>query len=175
MKFIKQKINGVYLINHEGFEDSRGFFSRMYCKKLYEKLKFNPVQTNISYNKKKSTLRGFHYQISKSSEKKLVSCIKGKIYDIVIDLRKNSKTFKKWISFELNANSLESIFIPPGCANAFLTLKNETIVFYHTSNFYNHSSERGLRYNDPSLNLKWPTKIKIISKKDKNFPLLKYK
>ena len=175
MKFIKQKINGVFLINHKGFEDFRGSFSRMYCKKLYEKLKFNPVQTNISYNKKKSTLRGFHYQISKSSEKKLVSCFKGKIYDIVIDLRKNSKTYRKWISFELSAKSLQSIFIPPGCANAFLTLKNETIVFYHTSNFYNPSNEKGLRYNDQSLNLKWPRKIKVISKKDKNFPLLKFK
>ena len=104
MKFIKQKINGVYLINHKGFQDSRGFFSRMYCKKLYEKLKFNPVQTNISYNKKKNTLRGFHYQISKSSEKKIVSCIKGKIYDIVIDLRKNSKTYKKWMLFPLKSS-----------------------------------------------------------------------
>ena len=102
-----------------------------------------------------------------------MSCIKGKIFDIVVDLRKNSKTYKKWISFELNAKSLQSIFIPPGCANAFLTLENETIVFYHTSNFYDFKNERGLRYNDPNLNFKWPTKIKIISKKDKNIPLLK--
>ena len=173
MKFIKQKIKGVYLINHEGFKDKRGLFSRVYCKKFYKKFKFIPVQTNISYNKKKSTLRGFHYQIYKSLEKKLVSCIKGKIFDIVVDLRKNSKTYKKWISFELNAKSLQSIFIPPGCANAFLTLENETIVFYHTSNFYDFKNERGLRYNDPNLNFKWPTKIKIISKKDKNIPLLK--
>ena len=173
MKFIKQDIKGVFLINHKKFEDKRGIFSRIYCKKFFNKLKFNPVQTNVSFNKKKHTLRGFHYQISKSSEKKLVTCIKGKIYDIVIDLRKNSKTYKKWISFELNAKSLYSIFIPPGCANAFLTLEKETIVFYHTSNFYNFLNERGLRYNDPSLNLKWPKKIRVISKKDKNFPLIK--
>ena len=116
-----------------------------------------------------------HIQSDPYKEAKLISCIKGKIYDIVIDLRKNSKTYKKWISFELNEKSLQSIFIPPGCANAFLTLKNETIIFYHTSNFYNHINERGLRYNDPSLKLKWPTKIRVISKKDKNFPLLGYK
>lgn len=173
MKFIKQDIKDVYLINHNGFKDKRGVFSRIYCKKIYDKLKFKTVQTNISYNKKKHTLRGFHYQISKSSEKKLVSCISGKIYDIVIDLRKNSKTFKKWISFELNSKSLQSIFIPPGCANAFLTLENETTVFYHTSNFYNFRNERGIRYNDPSLNFRWPRKVRIISKKDKNFPLIK--
>ena len=113
----------------------------------------------------------FHYQISKSSEKKLVTCIKGKIYDIVIDLRKKSKTYKKWISFELNSKTLKSIIIPKGCANAFLTLEKDTIVFYHTSNYYNFYNERGLRYNDPTLKFKWPNKIKIISTKDKNFPL----
>ena len=171
MKFVKQKIEGVFLIKHKGFSDKRGLFSRVYCKKIYKKLRFNPVQTNISYNKKKNTLRGFHYQISKSSEKKIITCVKGKIYDIVIDLRKKSKTYKKWISFKLSSKNLNSIFVPKGCANAFLTLENDSIVFYHTSNYYYFKNERGLRYNDQNLKFKWPSKIKTISTKDKNFPL----
>jgi len=173
MKFLKQKIDGVYLIQHKSHKDKRGVFSRVYCKKIIKKFNLNTVQTNISYNSKKNTLRGFHYQISKSSEHKIVTCVTGQIFDIVVDLRRKSKTYKQWVSFNLDSKNLKSIIIPKGCANCFLTLADNSIIFYHTSNYYNFKDERGLRYNDPAFKFKWPQKIKIISKKDKNFPLFK--
>ena len=173
MKFKKQKIKGVYLITHNPYNDKRGLFSRVLCKKLFKKIGLNVVQTNISSNKKKNTLRGFHYQVLNSSETKLVTCIQGKIYDIVLDLRKTSKTYKKWISFKLDAKKLNSIVIPKGCANAFLTLENRTIVFYHTNKYYNSNREKGIKYNDKEFEFQWPEKIKIISKKDNNLPLYK--
>jgi dTDP-4-dehydrorhamnose 3,5-epimerase len=117
-------------------------------------------------------LRGFHYQIGKYSEIKIIKCLKGKIYDIIVDLRKKSPTYKKFICVRLDDKNDKSILFPKGCANAFLTLESNTLVIYYTNNYYNKSSERGLRYNDSNFNFNWPKKPKIISKKDlsyKNF------
>ena len=124
-------------------------------------------QTNISENKKKHTLRGFHYQYPPHGEKKVISCIKGSIYDIVVDLRKKSKTYLKWIHFNISESSDFSLHVPKGCANAFLTLKPNTIIHYLSSQKYNPLAERGVRYNDPLFKFKWPREPENISDKDK--------
>ena len=170
MKLIKTKIKGVFLIKHNSFKDNRGSFTRLYCEDILKKrVKFNIKQSNLSKNKKKYTLRGFHYQIGKYSENKMIRCLKGGIFDIIVDLRKNSKTYGKYISVNLNHNSNKSIIIPKGCANAFLTLVDNTEVLYYTSNFYNKDFEKGIRYNDPFFKFKWPIEPNVISKKDKKY------
>lgn len=170
MKLISTKIRGVFVIEHKSFKDNRGSFTRLYCENVLRKqIKFYMKQSNLSKNKKKFTLRGFHYQIGKYSENKIIRCLKGKIYDIVVDLRKSSKTYGKYISIKLNDKSNRSILLPKGCANAFLTLVDNTEILYYTSNFYNKNFERGIRYNDPFFNFKWPVKPDVISKKDKNY------
>ena len=168
MIFEHQKIKGVFLIKHKPHLDKRGAFSRVFSKDIFKKNNLDIKQTNISINKNKFTLRGFHYQLGKYSENKLVTCLAGEVYDIVLDLRKNSKTYKKWIS--LNLKKFESVLVPKGCANAFLTLVDQTYIFYHTNKFYNPKLERGVRFNDPQFNFKWPHKPFFISKKDKHHP-----
>ena len=168
MKLLKTKIEGVYIIRNDPFYDERGSFTRTFCQKKIKK-KFEIKQSNLSVNKKKHTLRGFHYQIGKFSEQKLIKCIKGKIFDIVVDLRKKSKTYKKFISITLDDKNNNSLIIPKGCANAFLTLADDTIVLYYTDNYYNKKFEVGIRYNDPAFNFKWPMKPKIISIRDQNY------
>ncbi len=170
MIFEKTKIDGVLKIIPEMHEDERGIFRRHFCIEEFRKNKIdhNVMQANVSENNYKHTLRGFHYQTGDHAEGKTLSCLKGKIFDIVVDLRKKSKTFKHWISFELSDANRCSIHIPRGCANAFLTLQDECIIHYYCSNNYNSSSEKGIRYNDPSFNFKWPNEPKIISNKDLN-------
>ena len=170
MRLIKTKIKGVFVIQHNSFKDKRGSFTRLFCEDiLKKKVKFNIKQSNISKNRKKYTLRGFHYQIGKYSENKIIRCLKGGIFDIIVDLRKNSKTYSKYVSIRLNHKSNTSIIIPKGCANAFLTLVDNTEVLYYTSNFYNKNFEKGIRYNDPFFKFKWPIEPNVISKKDKKY------
>ena len=170
MKFLKQKIKGVYIIKPNLFKDKRGVFRRHFCKNTFKKNKLSNyvLQSNLSENFAKGTLRGFHYQEAPYGEDKTMSCISGSIYDIVCDVRPNSKTFGKWIGFEINDSNRYSIHIPKGCANAFLTLKNNTIVHYYCSQNYNPKKEKCIRFNDPAFKFKWPIKPKIISTKDKN-------
>ncbi len=168
MKFIKQKIKNLYLIKPSPFKDKRGIFRRNFCSNLQRKnrLNGNVKQANISENFKKLTLRGFHYQKYPYGEDKTLCCIKGEIYNVTIDLRKSSKTYKKWKGFYLNDKNRYLVHVPKGCANAFLTLKDNTIVHYYCSQNYNPKAEKGIRYNDKKFNIKWPKKPNIISKKD---------
>lgn len=170
MFFFEQKIKGVFLIKPNSFRDKRGVFRRHFCKNsfLNKKIYSNIRQANISENKYRGTLRGFHYQKKPYSEDKTLSCIKGEIYDIVCDLRPKSKTYKKWMGFFINEKNRHSIHIPKGCANAFLTLSNDTVVHYYCSQRYHPKYELGLRYNDPLFNFVWPILPRIISKKDKS-------
>lgn len=172
MKFYKQKIKGVYLIEPEPFVDDRGVFRRHFDQREFKEngITTRIVQANVSENKYKHTLRGFHYQKFPYGEGKTLSCIKGAIYDIIVDIRPHSPTYLQWISFELDEDNKHSIHIPKGCANAFLTLKNNSIVHYYCSQFYHPKSERGIRYNDPLFNFRWPHLPKVISDKDKNHP-----
>ena len=170
MKIQSQKIKGLFLIKPNPFRDKRGIFRRNFCKELFMKKKINSniKQANISENKKKLTLRGFHYQKYPYGEDKTLTCIKGSIFNVTIDLRRKSKTYKKWKGFYINEKNKYSVHVPKGCANAFLTLKNNTIIHYYCSQKYYPKSERGIRYNDKMFSINWPYNPKIISKKDKN-------
>ena len=170
MKFKKlKKIKDLLLINNSHFEDKRGVLSRNFCSKNLKKLRFKVAQGNISYNKSKHTLRGFHYQKRKFKEKKIITAINGSIFNVVIDLRKNSKTFLKSEKIILKANNYQSLYVPDGCANAYLTLEKNTIIHYYMGNFYNKKYYSGFRFNDNFFNINWPFKPKVISKKDRSY------
>lgn len=172
MKFIKQKIEEVFLIEPEPYEDDRGLYRRHFCQKEFKNngLDFIVAQANISENKFAYTLRGFHFQKAPFAEAKTLSCIKGSVFDIVVDLRKKSKTYKKWLGFELSEENRKAIHIPKGCAHAILTLEDNTWIHYYSSQFYHPEAEAGIRYNDKSFGFKWPVEPKIISEKDLNHP-----
>jgi dTDP-4-dehydrorhamnose 3,5-epimerase len=172
MKFIEQSLPGVFLIEPEPFTDDRGVFRRHFCQDEFKKYGIaNQVQqANVSENKYAYTLRGFHYQLTPFGEGKTLSCLKGKIYDIIVDLRKDSPTYMKWISFELNDENRHSIHIAPGCANAFLTMTGGCLIQYYCSQSYSPEHERGIRYDDAAFDFKWPHKPECISEKDNEHP-----
>ena len=171
MNFIPQKIIDLLLITPDLHADERGVFRRSFCKDEFENngISFNVLQGNISENFSKHTLRGFHYQAFPSNESKIISCVNGSLYNIVLDLRKESVTYKKWTALEINSIERQSIYVPAGCANAFLTLENKTIVHYYMNDSYNPNTYKGIRYNDPVFSFKWPHEPKIISERDLNF------
>lgn len=171
MKFKKTKINGCYEIEPKLIGDKRGFFYRTLCVNELKKIYLNKpiVQINTSFSSQKGTLRGMHYQSSPFSEDKIITCLQGEIFDVVLDLRKKSKTFKKWIGRKLNDKNRKMLVVPRGCAHGFLTLKKNTLVTYYVTNFYNSKKEGGVRYNDKCFKINWPQKIRNISKKDINW------
>jgi dTDP-4-dehydrorhamnose 3,5-epimerase len=171
MIFLKLNIEGLTLINHDLFEDDRGMFRRSFCKKEMEKngIKFTVKQGNISENLNAHTMRGFHYQKGSNNEAKILSCLTGAIYNVVVDLRKNSETYLKNCAIELNSEKRDSLLVPGGCANAFLTLGDDTIVHYYMNDYFKPETYSGFRYNDPFFSIKWPFEPKNISKKDLNF------
>ena len=168
MIFNKTNFRGVFIIEIEREEDERGFFARIWDKKEFERHNINSkiIQCSISFNKKKGTLRGMHYQVSPYEETKLVRCTRGKIFDVIIDLRRESSTFKQWFGIELSDENHKMIYVPKGFAHGFQTLKNNTEVFYQISEKYMSRYSRGIRWNDKAFKIKWPLKPTIISKKD---------
>jgi len=176
MKFLEQKIKGVFIIEAEPFFDDRGAFRRHFCQAEFAEhgINNNIKQANISENFRANTLRGFHYQLEPYQEAKTLSCITGKVYDIVVDLRPKSSTFMQWVSVELSGENRRSIHIAPGCANAFLTLNDNTILHYYHSEIYTPGFERVVRYNDPAFDFEWPAQPKYMSDKDKNQADFKY-
>lgn len=172
MKFFEQKIPSVYIIEPEPVIDNRGIFRRNFCQREFKEhnIVSDIRQASISENKFRHTLRGFHYQLSPYQEAKTISCLTGAIYDIVVDLRQESTTYLEWISVELNTENRRSLHIPIGCANAFLTLQDNSVVHYYSSELYHPEAERGIRYNDPFFRFKWPVEPKIISEKDRKHP-----
>ena len=173
MKIYKQKLKGVYLIKPEPFKDKRGIFRRHFCINELKKYRITKSieQANISENPKKGTLRGFHFQKKPHQEAKTISCFKGSFYDVIIDLRKKSPTYMNWQSFVITEKNRFSLHIPKGCANAFLTLVDNTIIHYYCSNSYMPKFESGIMYNDPAFKIKWPFKPFHISVKDKSHKL----
>ena len=171
MIFKETRLKGACIIELEPTKDERGFFARSFCQKELEEhgLNFNIVQCNISYNKKKGTLRGMHYQVAPYQEAKLVSCIKGAVYDVAIDLQPDSPTYCQWFAVELSAENHNMFYVPEGFAHGFQTLKDNTEVFYQMSQFYNPEFARGLRWDDSAFRIKWPLAKKIISEKDSGY------
>lgn len=174
MKFIETKLKGAYIIEPERLEDERGFFARTFCQKEFEANGLNTrlVQCSISYNKRKGTLRGMHYQTAPMAEAKLVRCTRGAIYDVIVDLRPDSPTYCQWFAEELNAENSKMVYIPEGFAHGFQTLKDDTEVFYQMSEFYSPEHAQGVRWDDPAFGIGWHLNKKIISEKDKNYPLI---
>ena len=172
MKFVEQEISGVWIIEAEPIIDNRGRFRRHFCHKEFEArgLESRIVQTNISENNDPFTLRGFHYQMKPFEEHKTISCVNGAIYNVVIDLRPESKTFLKWVGAKLTSENMLSLHIPAGCANAYLTLESNAMILYYMSEFYSPDSYAGFRYDDPLFKIDWPIAPKVISEKDANFP-----
>lgn len=172
MTFFAQQLPGVFIIEPEPFVDDRGVFRRHFCQREFDAhgISSRVAQSNVSENKYKYTLRGFHYQVSPHGEGKTLTCLAGKIYDIIVDLRADSPTYLKWQSFELDAENRRSIHIPPGCANAFLTMQDNSLIHYYCSEFYFGPSERGVRYNDPLFSFTWPYAPQFMSDKDRNHP-----
>jgi len=168
MIFTETKIKGVYIIGPELLTDERGFFARSFCKEEFQKhgLDTDIVQCNISYNKKKGTLRGMHYQVPPFEEAKIVSCTKGSIYDVVVDLRRESLTYCQWVSTELSEKNFKMMYIPKGCAHGFQTLEDEAIVYYQMTEFFHPECARGVRWDDPAIGIIWPVPARIISEKD---------
>ena len=175
MIFKETKLKGAYIIELKPLEDERGFFARSFCQKEFAEhgLNFSIVQCNLSYNKKKGTLRGMHYQIAPHEEAKLVSCIRGAIYDVIIDLRADSSTYRQWFAVELTAGNYRMLYIPADFANGFQTLEDNTVVFYQISEFYHPEYARGVRWDDPAFGIDWPIKRSVVSSKDKSHKTVK--
>jgi dTDP-4-dehydrorhamnose 3,5-epimerase len=168
MIFEETILKGAFIIKLEQFGDNRGFFARAWCQKEFGKLAIENriAQANLSFNLRKGTLRGMHYQVSPYEETKLVRCFRGAIYDVIVDLRPSSLTYRKWIGVELTDQNRWALFVPQGFAHGFQTLEDQTEVFYQVSEFYTPGAERGARYNDPAFGIEWPLPVSVISDKD---------
>src|SRR5690242_13645539 len=171
MIFHRTKLPGVVEIDLDLHRDDRGFFARSWCQKEFEAEGLNPstVQCNVSFNEKKGTLRGMHFQAAPSSEAKLVRCTQGAIYDVVIDLRTESPAYKQWVGVELSGENRRMLYIPEGCAHGFLTFEDKTEVFYQMSEFYHPELARGVRWNDPAIQIVWPAAVEVISERDRTY------
>lgn len=172
MKFAEVGLPGVRLIEPERMHDERGFFARTWCRREFEAAGLDPklVQCSISYNQRRGTLRGMHYQSAPSAEAKLVRCTAGAIYDVALDLRPDSPTFKQWRGVELTADNRHALYIPPGFAHGFLTLRDDTEVLYQMSEFFAPECARGVRWNDPAFGIQWPGEVVVISERDRSYP-----
>lgn len=170
MEFQKIKLENAYLIKPQIFEDKRGFFLESYSKREFEKngIMTDFVQDNHSMSVQKGVLRGFHFQLMPNTQAKLVRVASGSVYDVIIDLRKKSKTFGQWQGFELSAKNFLILFVPRGFAHGFCTLEDSTKFEYKCDNFYAPESDSGIIWNDPDLKINWPIISPILSEKDKN-------
>jgi dTDP-4-dehydrorhamnose 3,5-epimerase len=171
MIFTETILKNAYVIELEKREDHRGFFARTWDKKEFEEhnLNSNLVQCNVSFSKKCGTLRGMHYQKKPFEESKVIRCVKGKIFDVIIDLRSSSSTFKKWFGVELTEENYKMLYVPEGFAHGFQTLEDNSEIIYQVSEFYTPKSELGIHWNDPAFNITWPIEEKIITEKDNSW------
>jgi dTDP-4-dehydrorhamnose 3,5-epimerase len=174
MKFLECSLKGAFLIEIEKHEDERGFFARSWDGKIFRDNGMNTkiAQCSISFNKKKGSVRGIHYQKSPFEEDKIVRCTRGKIFDVIVDLRKDSPTYSRWEGFEISENNYKMLYIPKGFAHGFQTLEDDTEVFYQISEFFMPDYSSGVRWDDPKIMIKWPLTISAISKKDLSYQLI---
>lgn len=172
MTFSETELPGAYVVELEKREDERGFFARTWCDREFLVHKLNPrtVQSNISFNKRKGTLRGMHYQVAPAAETKLVRCTQGAIFDVIIDLRRDSATFKRHLAVMLAATNYKMLYVPEGFAHGFQALEENTEVFYQMSEYYSPQYARGVRWNDPAFGIDWPIGEPIMVERDRNYP-----
>jgi dTDP-4-dehydrorhamnose 3,5-epimerase len=170
--FAETDLPGAFMIELEKQEDERGFFARSWCEREFREHDLNPriVQCNISFNKQMGTLRGMHYQVEPAAEAKFVRCTQGAIYDVIIDLRRESATFKRHLGVVLTAENYKMLYVPAGFAHGFQSLEDSSEVFYQMSEFYAPQCARGVRWNDPAFGIQWPIRDPIMLERDRNYP-----
>ena len=174
MLFTEMAIKGVYLIGLERKEDHRGFFARAWCHQEFDTHGLNPslVQVNVGFSRKKGTLRGMHFQRHPHQEAQLVRCTMGQIFDVAVDLRPNSPTYRQWVGAELTADNRAMLYVPEGCAHGYQTLQDDAEVVYQTSTFFSATHATGVRFDDPAFGIVWPMGVEVISEMDKVWPLM---
>jgi dTDP-4-dehydrorhamnose 3,5-epimerase len=174
MKFTETKLKGAYIIDLEPRSDRRGFFARTFCQNEFEAHGLNPnvAQCNLSFNEKKGTLRGLHYQRPPATEAKLIRCIRGAIYDVIVDMRPESPTYLQFVGVELSAENHRALYVPDLFAHGYQALTDGAEALYQVSEFYTPGVEGGLRYDDPVLGIDWPLPATEVSEKDQSWPLL---
>lgn len=172
MTFTKGDIAGSYVIDLQKHGDDRGFFARVFCQDEFADhgLPRDMVQMNLSYSAMKGTVRGLHYQVAPHEEAKYIRCTRGAVYDVTVDVRPSSPTFKQWMGVELTQENYRMVYVPEGCAHGYLTLVDDSEVNYQVSAFYAPEAERGLRYDDPAIAIEWPTDVRVVSEKDRSWP-----
>jgi dTDP-4-dehydrorhamnose 3,5-epimerase len=166
------RIPGAFVIEPERWEDDRGFFGRLWCERecASHGLTSRVAQINVGFSTKRGTVRGMHYQVEPGAEAKTVRCTQGAIYDVLVDLRPTSPTYRRWIGVELTAGSRRALYIPEGCAQGYQTLADDTEIYYHTSQFYAPHLARGVRHDDPAFAIAWPLPVAALSDADRSWP-----
>lgn len=172
MKFTKTTVDGAYVIDVNRIGDSRGYFGRLWCEnELREQGLVSQIkQSNIGFSPLAGTLRGLHYQKPPHEEVKIVRCTRGSVFDVVVDLRPASKTFRKWFGIELNPENASMLYVPEGCATGYLTLEDDSEIYYNTSADYAPESATGVRHDDPAFLIEWPGEPKVMSDADLGWP-----
>jgi len=172
MIFHETDLKGAFVIDLQRLEDERGFFARSWCQREFAAHGLNTrmAQCNISFNAEKGTLRGVHYQAKPFEEAKLIRCTKGAIHDVIVDIRPNSPTFRRYFTVQLTADNRRLLYVPEGFAHGFLTLEKDTEVFYQMSEFYAPKHARGFRWNDPAFGIEWPEAVNVLSARDGSYP-----
>jgi dTDP-4-dehydrorhamnose 3,5-epimerase len=173
MRFTETELPGAFVIDLERLEDERGFFARAWCEEelASQGLSTRVSQCNLSFNERRGTLRGMHYQAPPHAEVKVIRCTRGAVYDVIVDVRPESDTYTRWIGIELTAENRRLLYVPEGFAHGYLTLEDETETFYQVSEPYTPDAERGVRWNDPAFGIEWPEAGElVISEKDRGWP-----
>jgi dTDP-4-dehydrorhamnose 3,5-epimerase len=172
MIFTETKLKGAFIVEIKQINDERGFFGRSWCRREMEEhgLNGNVVQSNTSFSKMKGTLRGLHYQKHPYEETKFMRCTKGAIYDVIVDLRKDSPTFLQWMGVELTEDNYKMLYVPKNFAHGFITLSDNSEVTYLVTEYYTPGAESGIRFDDKKLNIQWAVPVTVVSEKDRNHP-----
>jgi dTDP-4-dehydrorhamnose 3,5-epimerase len=172
MQFTETELHGAFIVDVEPSQDERGFFARSWCVEEFARQGLDPrlVQCNISFNRLRGTLRGMHYQAEPFAEAKLVRCTMGSVYDVIVDLRSQSPTFRKWTGIELTPKNRRAVYVPAGFAHGFQTLQDDSEIFYQMSEFFHPECARGARWNDPAFGIQWPVGAPKLSQRDAGFP-----
>jgi dTDP-4-dehydrorhamnose 3,5-epimerase len=172
MKFTALGLPDAYLVEAERHEDARGYFLRTWCRKEFSQQigEVDFVQSSLSFNRVAGTLRGLHFQAEPFAEAKLVRCVRGAIYDVIVDIRPHSSTFRRWVGMELSAENGRALFVPSGFAHGFQCLRDDTEVAYQISQYHSPEAARGIRWNDPAFGVQWPGPITVMSERDRNWP-----